>query len=47
MMMIIKKESSIRYVIAFPKNGSAQDLLFQAPSALSPSTLKQANIKSI
>lgn len=47
LMMILQKESSIREVIAFPKNGSAQDLLFKSPSALSDSTLKQANIKII
>lgn len=47
LMMILQKESSIREVIAFPKNGSAQDLLFKSPSPLSPATLKQANIKSI
>ncbi len=47
LMMILQKESSIREVIAFPKNGSAQDLLFKSPSPLSSATLKQANIKSI
>lgn len=47
LMMLLQWESSIREVIAFPKNGSAQDLLFKSPSSLSDKTLKQANIRSI
>lgn len=47
LMMILQWESSIREVIAFPKNWSAQDLLFKSPSILSDNTLKQANIKKI
>jgi len=46
-MMILQGESSIREVIAFPKNGSAQDLLFKSPSSLSDKILKQANIRKI
>lgn len=47
LMMILQWESSIREVIAFPKNWSAQDLLFKSPAAISDKTLKQANIKKI
>ena len=45
LMMILQNESSIRDVIAFPKTGSAQDLLFQAPSVLSDKKLAEANVR--
>ncbi len=39
LVMLIAGEPSIREVIAFPKNSSAQDLLFGAPSPVDPQQL--------
>ena len=45
LVMLILGEPSIREIIAFPLNGSAQDLLMNAPSAVKPEQLKELNIK--
>ena len=45
LVMLILGEPSIREIIAFPLNGSAQDLLMNAPAAVSPEQLKELNIK--
>ena len=37
--------SSIREVIAFPKNSEARDLMLDAPSEISEKQIKEANIK--
>jgi len=44
-MAILQNEPNIREVIAFPKDGSARDLMMDAPSALSEKALSEANIE--
>ncbi|PCI25678.1 aspartate--tRNA ligase [Candidatus Peregrinibacteria bacterium] len=46
LMMILEEKESIRDVIAFPKTGSGQDILFQSPSPLSEQKLHEANIRT-
>ena len=46
LMMILERKSSIREVIAFPKTGSGEDLLFGSPTALSEKKIREANIQS-
>ncbi|HEX3099479.1 MAG TPA: aspartate--tRNA ligase [Patescibacteria group bacterium] len=45
LFMILEDEPNIREVIAFPKNGSAIDLLMQAPSNVDEKQLKDLHIK--
>ncbi len=45
LFMILENEPNIREVIAFPKNGSAIDLLMQAPSNVDEKQLKDLHIK--
>ena len=47
LMMILEKKSSIREVMAFPKTGSGEDLLFSCPSVISPKKISDANIALI
>jgi len=47
LMMILEKKASIREVIAFPKTGSSEDLLFGAPSLLSDRKVEEMNVKII
>ena len=47
LLMILEKRTSIREVMAFPKTGSGEDLLFESPSKLSENKIREANIKSI
>lgn len=47
LMMILEEKSSIREVMAFPKTGSGEDLLFSSPSPLSDKKIREANIKCI
>jgi aspartyl-tRNA synthetase len=42
--MMLENEPNIREVIAFPKNGSAEDLLMNAPSDVSEKQLKELGI---
>ena len=44
LLMILEKKSSIREVMAFPKTGSGEDLLFQAPSVISDKKIHEANV---
>lgn len=44
MVMLIANEKNIREVIAFPMNQQAQDLLMNAPSAVSDIQLRELNI---
>ena len=43
--MVLNDEPNIREIIAFPKNGKAQDLMIGAPSEVSEKQLKEAHIK--
>ena len=45
MLMLLAEEESIRDVIAFPLNSKAQDLLMQAPSAVTEKQLREVHIK--
>ncbi|QTE22177.1 bifunctional amidotransferase subunit GatB/aspartate--tRNA ligase AspS [Polaribacter cellanae] len=47
LMMILEKKASIREVMAFPKTGSSEDLLFNAPSILSNKKVEEMNVKII
>jgi aspartyl-tRNA synthetase len=47
LMMILEKKSSIREVMAFPKTGTSEDLLFNAPSPLSDKKVEEMNVKVI
>ena len=45
LMMILEKKASIREVMAFPKTGTSEDLLFGAPSILSDKKIEEMNVK--
>ncbi len=45
LMMILEKKVSIREVMAFPKTGTSDDLLFGAPSILSDKKVEEMNVK--
>ncbi len=45
LMMILEKKASIREVMAFPKTGTSEDLLFGAPSQLSDKKVEEMNVK--
>ena len=45
LFMILENEPNIREVMAFPKNGSAIDLLMNAPSGVDEKQLKDLHIK--
>jgi aspartyl-tRNA synthetase len=45
MVMLLAGEDSIREVIPFPKNKSAIDVMFDAPSEISEEQLKELHIK--
>lgn len=47
LMMILEKKSSIREVMAFPKTGTSEDLLFGSPSPLSDKKVEEMNVKII
>jgi aspartyl-tRNA synthetase len=47
LMMVLENKSSIREVMAFPKTGSGEDLLFNCPSELSDKKIIEANIRLI
>ena len=45
LVMILEKKSSIREVLAYPKTGGGEDLLFGSPSHLSDTKINEAHIK--
>lgn len=45
LLMLLENEPNIREVIAFPKNGNAQDLMMSAPSEVDAKQLKELHIK--
>lgn len=45
MLMLFENEPNIREVIAFPKNGSAEDVMMNAPSEVDEKQLKELGIK--
>ncbi|MFV9550162.1 bifunctional amidotransferase subunit GatB/aspartate--tRNA ligase AspS [Algibacter sp. PT7-4] len=45
LMMILEKKVSIREVMAFPKTGTSEDLLFGAPSQLSDNKVEEMNVR--
>jgi aspartyl-tRNA synthetase len=45
LMMILERKSSIRDVMAFPKTGVGEELLFNSPATLSEKKIIEANIK--
>ncbi|MGK0254343.1 MAG: aspartyl-tRNA synthetase [Mariniflexile sp.] len=47
LMMILEKKASIREVMAFPKTGTSEDLLFGAPSMLSDKKVEEMNVRVI
>jgi len=44
-MMILKDETNIREVYAFPKSGKAQDLMMNAPAFIEESQLEELHIE--
>jgi aspartyl-tRNA synthetase len=44
LLMILEKKPSIRDVMAFPKTGTGEDLFFKAPTKLSDSKVREANV---
>jgi len=47
LLMILENKDSIRDVMAYPKTGSGEDYLFNAPSKLSAKKVAEANVKTI
>ncbi|MCF7569267.1 bifunctional amidotransferase subunit GatB/aspartate--tRNA ligase AspS [Sabulilitoribacter arenilitoris] len=45
LMMILEKKTSIREVMAFPKTGTSEDLLFGSPSPLSDKKVEEMNVR--
>ncbi len=47
MFMELMGESNIREIVAFPKNGSGQDVMMASPAHVDPAQLKELNIKTV
>jgi aspartyl-tRNA synthetase len=45
LLMLFENEPNIREIIAFPKNGSAEDVMMSAPSEVEEKQLKELHIK--
>jgi aspartyl-tRNA synthetase len=46
LFMVLMGEDNIREIVAFPKNGSGQDVMMNSPSTVDPTQLKELSIKS-
>jgi aspartyl-tRNA synthetase len=46
-MMILKDETNIREVYAFPKSGKAQDLMMNAPAFIDDEQLDELHIEVV
>jgi aspartyl-tRNA synthetase len=46
-MMILKDETNIREVYAFPKSGKAQDLMMDSPAKVEDEQLDELHIKIV
>ena len=44
LMMILEEKASIREVMAFPKTGSGEEILFGSPSTISDKKIREANM---
>jgi aspartyl-tRNA synthetase len=47
LMMLLEEKTSIREVIAFPKTGSGEEILFGSPTTFSERKVSEANIKIV
>ena len=47
LMMVLEQKASIREVMAFPKTGTSEDLLFGSPSSLSEKKIAEMHIKTV
>ncbi|MFM7023227.1 MAG: hypothetical protein ACKOXB_09630 [Flavobacteriales bacterium] len=47
LMMILERKVSIREVMAYPKTGSREDLMFGSPSPLPKKKVEEMNIRVI
>lgn len=45
--MVLMAEENIREIVAFPKNGSGQDVMMNSPSTIDPSQLKELSVKTV
>ena len=45
MFMELMGENNIREIVAFPKNGSGQDVMMNSPSTVDSAQLKELHIK--
>ena len=45
--MILAKQPSLREVMAFPKNQTARDLMFDAPDKVDPKQLAELHIQTV
>jgi aspartyl-tRNA synthetase len=45
LLMLLENEKNIREIIAFPKNGSAEDVMMSAPSTVTEKQLQELHIK--
>ncbi len=46
LFMVLMSEENIREIVAFPKNGSGQDVMMNSPSAVTDAQLKELHIKN-
>ena len=47
LMMILERKVSIREVMAYPKTGSGEDLMFNSPSVLPSKKVEEMNVRVI